>query len=106
MKHLPLHHAGRGHLRLVYNDRVVSRRLGADATLGDVAELLGELGPRHPGRPVAIDVTMPDLLEPFPGSHFIPAGMIYEDDPAAEFEDVISRELAAHTPVHAAQFRL
>ena len=106
MKHQPMGHTARGQLRLVYSDRVVSRCLGVDATLGDVAEVLGELGPRHLGHPIAIDVTMTDLREQFPASHFMPAGMTYEDDPAAEFEDVISRELAAHTPVHAAQFRL
>jgi hypothetical protein len=105
MKHQPLHHTGRGQLSLVYSDRVVSRRLGADATLGDVAEVLGELGPRHLGRPVAIDVTMSDLRAQFPASHFMPVGMTYEDDPAAEFEDVISRKVTARAPVHAAQFR-
>jgi hypothetical protein len=106
MKHQPMGHTARGQLRLVYSDRIVSRRLGADATLGDVAEMLGELEPRHLGHPVAIDVTMTDLPERFPASRFMPAGMTYEDDPAAEFEDVISRELMLRAPVFAAQFRV
>jgi hypothetical protein len=106
MKHQPMGHTARGQLRLVYSDRIVSRRLGADATLGDVAEMLGELEPRHLGHPVAIDVTMTGLPERFPASRFMPAGMTYEDDPAAEFEDVISRELMLRAPVFAAQFRV
>jgi hypothetical protein len=105
MKHLQMDRAARGQLRLVYSDRVVSRWLGADATLGDVAEVLGELGPRHLGHPVAIDVTMTDLPERFPAAGFMPAGMTYEDDPAALFEDLISREVMARSPVLAAQFR-
>jgi hypothetical protein len=95
-------HTTGGQLRLVYSDRVVSRWLGADATLGGVAEVLGELGPRHLGHPVAIDVTMTDLPEWFSASHFMPAGMTFEDDPAAEFEHVISREVMARAPVLAA----
>ena len=106
MKHLPMNQTIRGKLRLVYSDRVVSRWLGADATLGDVAEALGELESRHLRHPVAIDVTMTDLPERFPVSHFMPAGMTYEDDPAAEFEDVISRKLMAGALVPAAQARV
>jgi hypothetical protein len=106
MKHLPMDHVARGQLRLVYSDRVVSRWLDADATLGDVADVLGELGPRHLGHPVAIDVTMTELPERFPASWFMPAGMTYEDDPAAEFEDVISRETTTGGSVLAAQFRV
>ena len=105
MKHLQMDRAARGQLRLVYSDRVVSRWLGADATLGDVAEVLGELGPRHLGHPVAIDVTMTDLPERFPASWFMPAGMTYEDDPRAVFEDVISREVMARATLPAAKFR-
>jgi hypothetical protein len=92
MKHLQMDHTARGQLRLVYSDRVVSRWMGTDATLGDVAEVFGELGPRHFGRPVAIDVTMMDLSEWFPAPHFMPAGTTFEDDPAAEFDDVSPRD--------------
>ena len=103
MKHLQMDHTARGQLRLVYSDRVVSRWLGAEATLGDVAEVFGELGPRHFGRPVAIDVTITDLPERFPAPHFMPAGMTYEDDPAAEFEDVSSRDMMLCAPDLAAR---
>jgi hypothetical protein len=106
MKHLPMDHVARGQLRLVYSDRVVSRWLGADATLGDVAEVLGELGPRHLGHPVAINVTMTELPERFPASRPMPANMTYENDPAAEFEGMISREATARGSVLAAQFRV
>jgi hypothetical protein len=106
MKHLPMNDTARGQLRLVYGDRVVCRWLGANATLGDVAEVLGELGPRHLGHPVAIDVTMTELPERLPASRFMSAGITYEDDPAAEFEGVISREVMARAPVLAAQFRV
>jgi len=77
----------RNQLRLVFGDRVVSCRLSPDATLGDVAMALCELGPRRYGHPVAIDVTMADSPEQSPLSHVIPAWVTYEDDPAAEFED-------------------
>jgi hypothetical protein len=60
----------RGQLRLIYSDRVVSRYLGTNPTLGDVAEALSELGPRCYGHPVAIDVTMADLSERHSASRF------------------------------------
>jgi hypothetical protein len=63
MGYLDTDHRARGQLRLVYRDRVISRWLDADATLADVAEALCELGPRHYGHPVAIDVTMANSPE-------------------------------------------
>jgi hypothetical protein len=48
---------------------------------------------------------MKGLPARFPASRFMPAGMTYEDDPAAEFEDAISPEVMARAPVLAAQFR-
>ena len=105
MKHVPMGHTARGQLRLVYSDRVVSRWLGPDATLADVADLLGELWPRYFVQPVMIDVTMTDSSKRLPASHFMPAGMTYEDDPAAEFEDAISPEVMSRAPDFTAQFR-
>jgi hypothetical protein len=56
MQHLPMGYMARGHLRLVYSDRVVSRWPDADATSGDLAVVLGELL----GHPVAF-MAMHDL---------------------------------------------
>jgi hypothetical protein len=68
-----INRTARGQLRLIYCDRVVSRHLAANATLGDVAETLFELGPLRYGHPVAIDVTMDDFSERHLSSRFIPA---------------------------------
>lgn len=73
MGYLDTDRAARGQLRLVYTDRVVSRWLGANATLGDVAEALSELGPRRYGHPVAIDVTMTRLAAQRWSSRFMSA---------------------------------
>jgi hypothetical protein len=58
-------HTEHGRLRLVFNHKVVSLTLSADATVGDIAFALGELAPRQYGSPVAIDVVLPSLPERF-----------------------------------------
>jgi hypothetical protein len=90
MGYLHTGQATRGQLRLVFGDRVVSRRLGADATLGDVAAALNEIGPQRYGDPIAIDVTMADFPERSLLSQIMPPWFRYEDDPAAEFESAAS----------------
>jgi hypothetical protein len=54
-----LDHAGSRRLRFVFDDSVVSFSLAADATFEDVARKWGQLAARHPGNPLAIDVTLP-----------------------------------------------
>jgi hypothetical protein len=102
MKSLFNDHTARAQLSLVHNDRVMSAWPGADAPSVDVPEGLGEPGPRHVGRSIAMDITMTDLRKRFPASHFIGVGIIYEDDPAAEFEDVTSCDAMVHTSILAA----
>jgi hypothetical protein len=103
MKNQTMDHTAYGELRLAYTNRVVSGWPRADVTLGDIADVMGELGPRHLGHPIAIDVTMTELR--FPAPCFRSVGMIYEDDPAAEFEDMTSQEVMTCAAVLAAQFR-
>ena len=86
MEYLHADSGSDGQLRLVFDDCVVSRRLGADATLGDVAKELRDLGAGRHGNPVAIDVTLP--IDPFGSSFSMPPGMMFEDDPAALFADM------------------
>jgi hypothetical protein len=45
-------------LRLVFNNRVVAFRLGAHATMGDIAQAFHEHKSWHEGVPVAIDVRL------------------------------------------------
>jgi hypothetical protein len=73
MRSLHAERTTRNQLRLIYNDRIVSRWLNADATLGDVGEVLCELGPRHYGHPIAIDVTLTDLPAHSPSFDPMPA---------------------------------
>jgi hypothetical protein len=78
----------RGHLRIVFNDRIISFAVGAGTTLGDVARRIRELAPRHYGDPLAIDVTADPPSRLFP-SDYLPADMRFEDDPAAVFADMM-----------------
>jgi hypothetical protein len=48
-------------LRFVFDDKVVSLDLGADATMGDIASALLAFSPLEYGTPVAIDVTLGGL---------------------------------------------
>jgi hypothetical protein len=73
MGYRDINRAARDRLRLIYSDRVVSRYLGANATLGDVAKALCELGPLRYGHPVAIDLTMADLPERHSPYRLMPA---------------------------------
>jgi len=50
--------AGESRLRFVFSDTVVSRDLATDATFEDIARTLEELGARHCGHPVSINVTL------------------------------------------------
>jgi hypothetical protein len=68
-----INRATRDQLRLIYSDRVVSRYLCANPTLGDVAKALYELGPLHYGHPVAIDFTMADLSKSHMSCRFMSA---------------------------------
>ncbi len=52
--------SGAGRLRFVFEDAVVSFSLAAEATFGEIAQKLAEISNRHPGDPVAIDVTLGD----------------------------------------------
>ena len=45
-------------LRLVFDEKVLSCDLAADATFGDIAEALEEISIRRFGTPVSIDVTL------------------------------------------------
>jgi hypothetical protein len=79
-----------GRLRLVFDDRVISRRLRAHATFEDVAAALSELAPQRYGDPVAINVTMANFSDRSSLSQVMPFWLKYEDDPAAEFESAAS----------------
>lgn len=57
------HHASEHHLRLVFDDRVVFRKLGTDATGEDIARTLQELAPMRLGQPVAISVILGSAQE-------------------------------------------
>lgn len=50
-------HSGDSRVRFVFSDMVVSRTLAADATLEDVARILGDLNSAGYWYPRAIDVT-------------------------------------------------
>jgi len=58
MQSLPVDNAGDSRLRFLFSDAVVSRNLAQDATFEDIARKLEELGLRHCGHPIAIDVTL------------------------------------------------
>ena len=45
-------------LRLVFEDKVVSCDLTADATFGDIAQALEQIAIQRFGAPVSIDVTL------------------------------------------------
>jgi hypothetical protein len=77
-------------LRFIFNDRAVSRRAGGDASMGNVAQARHELALRDYGSPITIGITRAGLELQVPSSDFMPAGMIFDDDPAAEFEDATS----------------
>jgi hypothetical protein len=44
------------YLRLVFDDSVISIRLAAEATLGEIARRWDDLSSRHPHKPIAVDV--------------------------------------------------
>ena len=106
MGHLHTDGTTRGQLRLVFGDRVVSRWLGSGTTLGDVAAVLNELEPRRYGDAVAINVTMVDFPGRSSSSPNVPAELKYEDDPAAEFEDMAPRSAFFDDPDHAVRVRM
>jgi hypothetical protein len=95
----------RGRLRLVFDDRVISHRLRADATFEDVAAALRELAPQRYGDPVAIDVTMADFSDRSSLSRVMPSWLKYEDDPAAEFESATSSSASFRDLDQTAQIR-
>jgi hypothetical protein len=51
--------ARRTRVRVIYDDSVVSFRLGAAPTVGDVACAMGHLALKRAAPPVAIDVRLP-----------------------------------------------
>lgn len=57
MRHTQVDMSGEGRLRFVFSDRVISLKLGTDATFEDIACTLESLAAKHGGKPVAIDVT-------------------------------------------------
>ncbi|MSP03448.1 MAG: hypothetical protein EXR07_20765 [Acetobacteraceae bacterium] len=73
-----------------------------DATMGDVAAAMSAYRSRHHGTPVAIDVTIADARDRGVSTDFLPADFKYEDDPAAEFEEIISPGVLFTAPVHPA----
>jgi hypothetical protein len=58
MQPIQVDHTVDSRLRFVFDDKVVSFNLAANATFADVARTLGELANRRYGNPVAIDVTL------------------------------------------------
>ena len=55
---IQMDNAGSSRLRFVFDDAVVSLSLATNATFEDIAKMLGELAPLHPGNPVAISVVL------------------------------------------------
>lgn len=51
-------HRDDSRLRLVFDEKVVSYGLAADATFGDIAEALERISIQRFGTPVSIDVTL------------------------------------------------
>jgi hypothetical protein len=89
----------------VFGDRVASRRIGDDATLGDVAAALSELDPQRYGDPVAIDIAIADVSQRSSLSQVMPPWLEYEDDPEAKFESATSPSAWFLDPDHAARIR-
>ena len=55
---MQIDYAGSNRLRFIFDDAVISFNLLGGATFGDIALMLGELAPRHGGRPLMIDVKL------------------------------------------------
>ncbi len=74
-----------GDVRFLFLDRVVSHRLPGRATFGDVAQAVRT---QNHGMPIAIDIAMDRNQAPRPLPEFLPAGFMFQDDPATAFEDL------------------
>jgi hypothetical protein len=77
-------------LRIVFDDQVMRFRIGDHTTMGDIARTLRGLAASRHGNAIAIDVTMTQNPRHYLAVDFLPADFRFEDDVAAEFEDMIS----------------